>query len=723
MTVLENLTKVVPADDLKKMTKLSQLHPYLPLNVAGVTIRLDDSATGVTAAGRQGGFLTLSNTPAIQELIQEYDPREIASYIEKELDLNYDPELREFEGTVEDNILAGRGLRNPFHLLEQALISGPQGDSMKGNPTPYQWEQFDQVVDDVIAIIRTRLGTDELLPKYALPCTPASTERGLRVSHILDNSAAEPFFSDSKVNSTKKRANLRAAFEMAAKFAGDTSRLPLWPAVAFARGDRTASDFSLLRDDPEARSRVVHEMKDRLISGQSFVLQILDGTFTQALSEKMASANIPEIDMREPWLLSDWFEEGMNIVKSLDRGKSIGTDESAWDQHFTPQLWYAVFRIYKALFPETAEITFGFSDHPVVLGVADARKIDGISAEGRFTLDMTVLIGEEEQVRPVEFEKVRVKTDDILRRIFAGASGTGFRFGQIIVDGFRQVIDTPRDGKIQLGWSMRSGNWMTFLGNSLGNWVKLAYIAKASRNDALRDIYLRTFGVMPPRIKLRWLVIRGDDAGQVWEFVDKDDESSIAEAMANWFTLLGGKANAKKQETSDEFGRWMLGFAQVFTSENWPRGVSSGLRTLARVTWNERDEVVLDDPDSGEDMRPYLRLMNMVGRMSNIWGLWNRGVHPRAREITAIVQDLDYRDRIMPPLTDEERRLAGRAFALRLYRRGQITDPAQLGSVVRSFWTTDLAAFVKNRFESMPRLAGEYTPLNRTPNARDVWRA
>jgi len=709
-------------NELSKMTKLADLKPYLPLNVAGVTIRVDDSVRGEAASGRQGGFLHLSNTPAIQELVQEYDPRDIAKLVEERIDLNYDPELREFEGSIEENILAGRGLRNPFHLLEQALVSGPTGDDMKGDPAPYDAALLDQAVDDLIDILRLRLGRQTLTPKFAIPCTPASVKQGLRVAHILDNSAAEPFFSDPGVKSTKKRAHLRSAFEMASKFAAPTDRLPLWPAVAFARGDRTTNDFDLMRDTPEARSRVVHEMKDRLISGQSFVLQILDGMFTQSLSEEIASANIPEIDIREPWLLADWFEQGRNIVTSYPKAKSIGTDESAWDQHFTPQLWYAVFRVYKALFPETVEIVFGFSDFPVVLGEGDVSKLQGISAEEGATFDMTVQVGEEQDIVPVDFIKLRVKTEDVLRRIFAGASGTAFRFGDIIVDGFKYVLDTEKDGPVQLGWSMRSGNWMTFLANSLGNWIKFIYIAKASRNEALRETYYRQFGVMPPRIKLRWLVVRGDDAGQVWEYVDQDDDSSIAETMANWFTLLGGSANAKKQETSDEFGRWMLGFAQLFTSENYPRGVSSGLRTLARVIWNERDEVVLDDPDTGEDMRPYLRLMNMVGRMSNIWGLWNRAQHPRAEEITALVQDMDYRDRILPPLTDKERELAGRAFALRLYRRGQLTNPASIDEAIRSFWTTDLAKFVQQRYDADTRLAGSYTPLPRTPNARDVWR-
>jgi len=385
-------------------------------------------------------------------------------------------------------------MRNPFHLLEQALVAGPGGDDMKGDPTPFDWDIFYDVVDDMIAILRERLGARHISPKYAVPVTPASTRQGLRVSHVLENSAAEPFFSDVEVKSTKKRANLRKAFSLAKKFAGSTSSLPLWPADAFARGDRVGT-MDLVKDDDATRGEVILEMKDRLIAGQSFVLQILDGVFTQALSEALAAANIPEIDMREPWLLSDWFEEGMNVVKSLPHAKSIGTDESAWDQHLTPQLWYGVYLVYKALFPETIDIVFGETHHPLIFNANDARKVDGMSSDSEAVFDMIALVGEEERQVPVHFTKIRVTTEDLLRRVFAGASGTGFRFGNVLVDGYTQVVDTPRDGKIQLGWSMRSGNWMTFLANSIANWQKLAYISKASRSEGPRQDYLTKFGV------------------------------------------------------------------------------------------------------------------------------------------------------------------------------------------------------------------------------------
>uniref|UniRef100_A0A2V0RA56 RdRp n=1 Tax=viral metagenome TaxID=1070528 RepID=A0A2V0RA56_9ZZZZ len=719
-TILKNLSEVIPATKLSTMRKISDLHKYLPLKVAGVELRLDSNELrGKTAASRQGGFLTLTNTPQIQELVKEYDPRDIHAYVEKELNLDYDPELREFEGDLESKLLAPRGMRNPFHLLEQALIAGPTGDSMKGNPEPFDWDILYECIDDLVAIIRQRIGKRKLTPKHLVPSTPSSVKDTLRVSHVLPNSFAEDVFSDPGITGTAKGKHLRRAITGAERFLKPTDRLPLWPAVAFARGDRVGT-WPLVLDTEEARSTMVHEMKDRLIAGQSFYLQLLDGIFTQRLSEEMAAANIPEIDMREPWLLSNWFQEGMRIVGSEPNCKSIGSDESAWDQHFTPQLWYAGFAVYKALFADDADIVVARSDLPLICSESDAELFGRLAPGADTVMNLTALDGEEERLIPVELVKIRLKTDDVLRRVFAGASGSGFRFGELLVDGFTHVVNSPRHGNVQLGWSMRSGNWMTFLMNSLGNWIKLAYISKASRNAALRAQYEQMFGVPSPRLKLRWLVVRGDDAGQVWQYLD-GFEQSIATTLANWLTLLGGSANPDKQDTSDEFGRWRLGFAQLFTSEKYPRGVSSGIRAIARTIWNERDEVVLDDPDSGEDMRPYIRLMNMTGRLSNLWGLWDRAVHPRAEEITSIIQDLDYRDRILPPLTDEEREKAARAFALRQFRRGTIRAES-IDEVVRSFWNTDLAVFTQKRRDSLEKLNGQWSPLARTPDARDAWR-
>jgi hypothetical protein len=720
-TVLDNLSQAVPMNKLITMRKLSELRPHLPFTVAGLKVEWIDSVRADTAASRQGSFLTVGNTPAMQLMSRPYKPMDIYNYVKKELSLDYDPELREFEGELE-KLIEPQGTRNPFHLLEESLIMGPTGDTMKGDPAPELWRLHDEVTDELIRNLRSAIGSRTILPKDGVPSTAGSYSRGLRLSHVLTNSAAEPFFSNPAVGKTSKGFNLQAGFRLASKFMRPGSSFPLWPAVAFARGDRTHS-ISYFKDTEEALSRVVAETKGRLISGQSFPLQILDGLFTQALSEKLAASPYPAYDMREPWLLSDHFQEGMAQLKDIQGpAMSIGSDESGWDRHVTPQSWYRLFRVYKALFPTTLNIPMMYTDYPVVYTPKVSGMIKRISPGGTATMEVNVLDGEIERMETVEVEMLQVDTDQLLRNIMAGASGSGHRFGNILVSGYVQVLETPKDGRIQVGWSMRSGNWLTFLGNSIMNEGKLEYIGKASRDSVTRTAYKEKFGVEPPSMYLRWRVVRGDDAGQIWEFGDDYRNEKISEVLTNWLTLLGSKANASKQDTSDVIGRWRLGFAQVFTSENYPRGVVSGIRALARNIYREEDETVKVDPDSGEDLRSVLHLMNLYGRTSNIWGLWDRAVHPRAAEITAILQDLETDNRFLPPLDEGERRKAGRAFALKLFRRGQVTDPSQMDSIIKSFWGTDLSEFTMKRYDDNPKLASDWSPITRYgDDARPVW--
>ena len=725
MTVLQNLSSKIPIEELMKMRRLQELEPYLPLEVAGLTVKWNGNERAKTRAGRQGGFLTVSNTPALQELMTGgsdnlgYDPREIATYLKKNYPSGYDAELEAWEGEPDKAVMEFRDFKNPFHLLEQALIMGPEGGPEKRGPAPIPWDIFDKATDELITVLRRDIGRETINPKFLAPCTPASTKRGLRLSHILENSAGEPFFSDPGVQTTRKRAHLRRAVELASGFYRDTNSLPMWPAVAFARSDRVAA-YEYMLDTEEARGKGVRDVKGRLIAGQSFVLQLLDGVFTQALSEAIADSKHPEIDIREPWLLSDHLVDGLGVAQSSPRTMTIGSDESGWDHHFTPQMWYGVFRVYRALFPETVRIPVVYTDYPLVLSEGDEDRIASLDIGTRVTLELTVLQGEDETVLPCEVETFEIDTESALRRVFAGCSGTGIAFGPIEVSGYGYTLDTPRDGRFRCGWSMRSGNWMTFLANSLANEIKLSAIGAMSRDPASRAAYQQEFGVEPPRMDLRWLVVRGDDAGQVWEYESGD--APISEVMANWLSMTGALANAKKQETSDEFGRFYLGFAQLFVNETYPRGVSSGPRTIARMLHAERDEVVLDDPNTGEDLRPVLRLMNMVGRISNIWGLWNRGEHPAAGWITDFIQDIDVRDRLLPPLTEEERERAARAFALKLLRRGQLTSLSQMDETVRAFWDTPLAQHTQRRYDSTGRLTTDWSPLPRRPDARSKWR-
>jgi len=719
---LTNLSKLVATDELKRMRSLKELQPYLPWKVAGLEVKWDESVEASTVASRMGAFTTLSNTPATQIMTRPYDPRDIARLAEDTIDRDYDPELREWEGDFAD-ILKPRGGRNPFHLLEQAIQMGPTGSPEKRGPNPIPWDEFYTAVDELIGILKDRIG-DGHMAKHLVIATPQSANATLQVAHVMNNSSGNPYFGDPKAGKTAKAYHIRAAIRKCASYLrGTVSSLPLWRFLVFARGDR-AADFDLFLDCEDARDKAVFGKRDRKIDAQSFNLQLLDGIFTQTLASAIADGPVPEIDLRDPTLLANHFQAGAGIVANLGEDCfSIGRDESAWDQHVTPQGWYACYLVYRALLAPRQSVLVFDSDYALKIEQGQLTAFDDLAdGESRVVQDILNVKGEDQFYEPVTVTRLSFDLDPVLRRMFAGVSGTGAQLGNIVIDGYKHVLDTPRDGKIQLGWSMRSGNYCTFLGNCIINWHKTLAIASMSNSPTGRDLFKSIFGYTPPPMQLAWVVVRGDDAGDVWEIKDRSQDWKISELIADWLTLTGASANAKKQDTSDKRGRWRLGFAQLFSSENFPRGVSSAVRVLERTVWNESDEVVTVDPDSGEDLRSVLLLMNTYGRINNLWGVWSRDEHPRAREVSALIQDIDP-ERILPPLDEEERMKAARAWALKLLRRGQISSN-QIDDAIRHFWTTDLPQFALKRYDTTPQLHDRtWSPIQRHgDDARDYWR-
>jgi len=598
---------------------------------------------------------------------------------------------------------------------------GPTGDEFKRGPAPVSWDVFYRSVDHVIDTLNERIGQN-LKAKHMVIATPASARSALKFAHVLSNSAGEPFFSDPTHTKRGKAYHIRAAIRGAKQYLFPTQRLPLWPSLVFARGDR-AAEFELYLDDEQARSQAVMSKRDRKIDAQSFILQLLDGIFTQAFADAISEGPVPEIDLREPMALSNWFEQGAGVSRQLgDDGFSIGTDTSAWDQHMTPQMWYACYLIYKAAFAETQSILVFETDTAVQVPEHVLTSLDDLPSGATRSVTLTGNRAGVEVEVEADVTRVQFDTEPVLRRVFAGVSGTPVRLGNIVADGLQHVLDTPRDGKILLGYSQRSGNFCTFLTNCLANWWLLQSIAEASTDETELARFESEFGYRPPPMALKWLVVRGDDAAQVWSVPDRSSDWTISQLYADWAILFGNKANAKKQDTSDIRGRWRLAFAQLFTNENFVRGVSSVWRVLERNVWNEADEVVRFDPDTGEDFADVLQVMNTYGRTNNLYGVWNRDEHPRAFEAASLLQDLD-ENRLLPPLDEEERLKAARAYALKLLRRGQIAA-TQIDDAIRHFWTTDLSQDMLRRYNTTPRLEDRsWSPLNRYgEDARPHWR-
>jgi len=725
--ILPILSSVIPPDVLSTFRTHKDLEPYLPLEVNGLTITWDDTIGGDIASQRQNVFLRVNNTPEMHNDRLPYDPRDIKEYYEDEVPRDYNPEFVEWEG---DWQVKPKGGRNFFHLLEQALTMSGATPGKRG-ATPWSWPVFYKALDKLIAQLKARLDTP-LQCKHMVIGTTGSDSRVLKLGHVLGSSSGGNRVTDPTLEKQGKRMHkrdhAREAVSGAKRFILDTDSLPLYKTTVLARGDRAAPLY-VYKDSEKAVSRAVLEKKDRKIDGQAYELIVLDGIFTQVLQDAIATNDVPEIDIRDPVLLSNHMVTGMGITQSnAETAFSIGSDESGWDQRgVTPQMWYATYCIYEALFAERQSILVFESDAPS-LRIDDRtltllRTLEpgpSLTMELPHPTDKGVDVMFETTITRIEFD-----TAPVLRRLFAGCSATDLRFGNVVVSGLKSVIDTPRHGKILLGFSQRSGNLCTFLSNSLMNWHKGLCIEAASQDANSLEEFNSLYGYYPPGMKLLWAVYRGDDAGLVWNLeTDQEKDWKISELQADWIKYSGGTANASKQETSDVRGRWLLGYAQLFFNEEYPRGASSALRVaIDRDVFREGSETIQYHPVTGESLGEYMATAATLSRLNNLWGVFNRSKHPQAEKVTGIIQDITP-SRLLPPDDQETRDKIGLVIALRLYRRGQIASE-QIDDVTSSFWTTEMFQFLTQRFKDNAKLRDpNWSPIPRLDekDARPIWR-
>ena len=278
---------------------------------------------------------------------------------------------------------------------------------------------------------------------------------------------------------SSKSFNLSDITHKASKFLPETNAIPLWPAAAFARGDRTR-EWDWMLDNEKSLKDFIRLAKDRLISGQSGALQALDGIFTQLLQDKISASSFLDIDCRESWMLGNHFETGANLTRELNV-YSLGGDEFGWGHYFTPQLWYLGWLIYRSAFAPNATVVVADLKKPALVDGEVMKQLDAMPPGFSKTIRMRE--GETGELMDVNCTAYSVRTDTLLRRIIAGCAGSDIQFGEIRVTGYQYVLDTPRDGKFLCGYSMRSGNFMTFLMNSFGNLIKHEAMDLASKRE------------------------------------------------------------------------------------------------------------------------------------------------------------------------------------------------------------------------------------------------
>lgn len=731
------LTAVAPVEALKKMRRAQQLYPRFergPVSVAGLEVSYVGGPIGDVMDDKQGKVLGTSNKPAMQTLLRGFKPEDFYTLVRERLKRGkgYPAALRNWEGDWE-SILRPRGPVVWHNILEQILRMGPKGTDLKrGADDQYDYTLLAKASNIVASKMLGSFGR-VLQPYHMVITTPGSHPGGIGMSHTLPKSAGTPHVYRTDRKSAKKY-HVKDALELAFSFSDPKSKsFPLHKGVAYRRGDRDHEYSHVMLNNPDALEQLAIHGRDRLIVAMPFSTQLMDAAVTQPIMHAFAASDLGEIDMRAPWNLADHARNGQELMKRLGkRAFSIGADESHWDQSMHPQLFWAIYKVYKRLLPETMDQLLVESNFAVKLRPGDMDRFQSLKPGQTTEAEFVCVIGDQEKIRTLKVRRHVISMDRYLRRLFAGVTGRDIHFGKLLISGFKQLLNPPDGKQFQSGWGMASGNYGTFMMNSIGNWVKAWYIHLASKDAASLDAFKQRFGYTPPAMDLKWYVCRGDDSGAIWVIDDvrtgSQGDWKISELVADWLTFLGGKASAKKQHATDERGAWEISFAQILFSDDFPNGVKSVVRLMSRFLWDEEDKYVTKDPESGESLEASIPLAASYGKLQDMFGIWAMDPHPLRLEVLSLLQELDTTDRMLPPINPEDRAKLARVTLYRLINEGRMSA-RQLDEGLNLYWATELADKAEQLYNEKPVLENrKWTPIQQYfdakgyPDARDVWR-
>jgi len=746
-TEIDNVLKFIPRNELVKMRSLEEVKPYLPATVGGLTIKVYDGPEPDLVKERTNVVRFVSNTPAMGSIAKKYSPFAIARHalqrLSKHPNRDYDPELQKFDGYIDGQPSMdkqARGHTNPFHLFHQMIAMGPDGDMYKRGPAPMPWDVHSRAVRKITTALQSA-GVHTLKPAHMVLCTEDSKGDGVPFAMLKDKAAAMPFI----LNSTRKprKGNwLLEAVNLARKILVPAYRgLLFWPGVVYKRYDRPAP-IEIYGETDKALETLILQAKDRAIIAQPFPSQLAEGVILRPVQKAIQSSKVPELDVRTPYHTSNVLEDVGNWVQQEGGSESrftIGVDESGWDHHMTPQSWYAAFQIVRSCYPKTIKVGWIECDEFVVFDKISQRKLDEVAPGNTIQLEVRTRTTKSdgtvrESICVAKAGMTEIDTDTFLRRVLATTSGNDILLGDIVFSGYRHILETPDDGKVMLGYGMRSGNWGTFLMNSFANWYKAECYQIMATHPVARSQFNELYGYdLPSKLLVTKKLFRGDDAVLGIE-VDSESAQRIRQGtlkpsvlLADLIAFTGGKANAKKQETSDTLGRFMVGFSQIFANEQYPRGVSSWTRVMERMMWREEDEATGIDPTTGEDLRYLIGDMGNWSRLSNLYGSFGKGLHPLRDLVIGLWQDLDIPElghpgRLVPPRDAETRVKLNNLFLSRLIRRGQAPPGAE---DMVNMWDTDLGPELEERYHKTQELRGSWNPISSsTPpeDARPFWR-
>lgn len=756
------LLEMMGEDRVRQFKTLDEIHDLLPAQVGGLTVKSALSGDGEEEKrellkARTSLVRHVSMTPQMGEIGRRYDPVALNKYVTKvfkeaQKEIPLDEVFLEFEGidpkTMESSVgLEGQGHTTPLHLLESVITKGPTGAPQKKGPAPRDPVLYDKACD-MLAEEMMSHGIQNLSFDHAVLCTEDSTGDGLPFATLKDKSAGWTAVTGSKNIKPRKGNWIQPALRHVSKIMKKGAKsLLLFPGVAYKRFDRT---LKLLYYYLKAnRGDFNIEARDRGIVAQDFSHQSSEAMPFRPVSKGIQGSDYPSIALKTPYHTSFALKEMDSLTHrytAIVDGEKIyttfkmGIDSSEWDNiSVIPQSWYGFLRVMLRLFKPQQRVGIIYSDEFVIFDDETQRSLEMISPGTTKIMDVRVRITNadgtaREEIRAYEAEMYEIDTESYLRRVVAAASCNDIVVGDVQVTGFKHVLKTLEHGNVLVGWGQRSGNWSTYLSNSIMNAIDDKYFSLVVQNDTQRAKFLEAYGYeLPKKFETLRSLIAGDDKVVVVE-VDPEYAArvtnglvpSTADLCADLMDMVGMKVNAKKQEGSGKMGPGYAGFAQMLSYKG--KVYTRITDVIRKFIFRESDEATGIDPLTGNDYRYLIGDLGNQARLANFAGSFGRDPHPWLDYGLGILQDLDVpsgkkSNRLLPPEDSETRAILTRLFNARLARRGQIPAGAL---EVAGLWDTPAPTKLEERFEKhQSKLKGPWNPIVKgapPEDARMTWR-
>lgn len=354
------------------------------------------------------------------------------------------------------------------------------------------------------------------------------------------------------------------------------------PATLAYRGDRevTLDMRKWASRGPDQRYNSTAEQLAAILPSRSVIivptaLVLLQSTWAQPLGTYVNDAGTPGFDWVDPYHTSVRLEEirAGDLSQADTRGPSasVGADASGWDRDVTGQDHAMETATYLSLFPEEVELVY--IDAPLPVDVEDSfmARLKADQSGGKVSQLELTGVDEEGGEHLVQATSYNVKFNyhEFICKVMTMVNDAPLRWADYEVDapGVIQQVPSIGNGRkytIVSNGGRRSGDAITGLGNTITNLILsiaaslMSFDPSLTKMVARRASRLDTGPMIPHYVADDFA--RGDDRATL---IVLPQGGVPSEAIANGLAAVGRRANAKKQEASDEPGKPVFGFANI----------------------------------------------------------------------------------------------------------------------------------------------------------------